>query len=309
VKALYEAYGKSLKIVLRSADGAPIPATTITQLDPTDAAFATPYREALDAMAAGLPCLAGQLTRRLHATATGAFTLLPEMAYSLDVELDPPNPPGPPEKPSTPLFRRQFTTGRFADMAALAADLTGRRVRHHRLLTPLGGLPALVAQRALATDVDIENSFVAAGMDRLPAAVTAAIHILWVPGAAGRHTPHALMIDAPEPLWRTRAAHRTEAVPQPSTNLAASDPAFRRLVTAREDSLILQEKSPVGRVAGYVRSPAGTRTIILLNASAAGSKVELELHRPASTLFRIAEATVPLFSVTLDTMAPWEMVA
>jgi len=309
VKALYEAYGKSLKIVLRSADGAPIPATTITQLDPTDAAFATPYREALDAMAAGLPCLAGQLTRRLHATATGAFTLLPEMAYSLDVELDPPNPPGPPEKPSTPLFRRQFTTGRFADMAALAADLTGRRVRHHRLLTPLGGLPALVAQRALATDVDIENSFVAAGMDRLPAAVTAAIHILWVPGAAGRHTPHALMIDAPEPLWRTRAAHRTEAVPQPSTNAAASDPAFRRLVTAREDSLILQEKSPVGRVAGYVRSPAGTRTIILLNASAAGSKVELELHRPASTLFRIAEATVPLFSVTLDTMAPWEMVA
>jgi hypothetical protein len=123
--------------------------------------------------------------------------------------------------------------------------------------------------------------------------------VLWRP-LNGRHVPHAILLDAAESLWRFRDAPRLEVVPdQP-------DPAYQRVVPGQETALHLEA---TGRVTGFVRSPAGTRTLVLLDDAAwpaAGATVVLHLVRPASALYGIAERRATLTTLPLGGVAPWE---
>lgn len=298
---LYAAYGKQLRATLHAANGTAIQTYTISTLDPLDATITTPYREALNAMlAAGeLPCVGENTINLPHGTTTLPFPLSPLMSYTLDIELDPPdNAPSPPEA-VTPLFRRSFTTGKFASLADLCAELGGCTLRHRALNSELSGL-----SKGMVPDCQIQDSLIAAGEQALPAAGIPSITIYWAQsGGANTYTPHAIMVDTTEPIWRTRTEPIVETVPD------QDDPAFKRVIPEESTSLEVIEKDTT-IIDRFVYSPGGTRTLAILKGSykppSTGTTLKLAAHRSASTLYNIFETTVELVSIYLTSQAPWE---
>jgi hypothetical protein len=304
---LYSKYGKSLKAVLRAADGVPIPSHTVENLDEVPAEMTAPYREYVEGMiAAGeLPCT-GTIDMPTHPSYTLPVALRPLMGYTLDIELDPPAAAPPSGKPSSPLFRRAFKTSQFAGVAALIEDLRQRRVLHRGLSAQIAGLPAAGPDgTATVTDRQLQDALRTAGEQALPAAERAAVTVYWAPrGTPAAYAPHAILIDSTEPLWRTRYAPIHETVPdQP-------DPAYKRIVPGTEVALRLVEQGGP-HVDRFVRSPSGTRTLALLSPSfspaAAGTTVTVAAQRPASSLFAITALSELLVSLPLASRPPWEL--
>jgi hypothetical protein len=302
VLALFKAYGKQLKVIVRSADGVPMPADHIEEFTEVDAELSTPFRDFIEALveAGLLPCI-GAIDIPKNASFTVPVALQPLMDYTLDIELDPTNAPQSTQL-VTPLFRRSFSTGRYADPQQLAAAIVGNMPRHQALNSPLTLLP-FSAGVHVTPDKIIQDALRAAGQAALGAAKLPGITIFWTQSVAGDlHTPHAIMIDSPEPLWRTRAEPRLEQVPD------QSDPAYQRVVPQDVSILEIVELGS-NRVSHYVRSPSGTRTIVFIKPHSGNSDpapIELSLHRPASSLFQQSPSNIPLITLPLTAGAPWE---
>jgi hypothetical protein len=303
---LYGAYGKKLRFVLRTADGVPIPTHEVASLDPVDAGLSTPYRDFLEGMVAAgeLPCV-GSTTVEKHGSWTSPVPLRPLMDYTLDVEMDPAPPPPPATEPRVPLFRRTFTTSRFAGLAELVEDLQRKRIRHRALRAPLAGLPTQ-APVAVAPDETIQAALVTAGEQARGAPEENGIVVYWArrPGAA-TFSLHAILIDAAEPLWRFRQEPKLETVP------GQLDPAYQRIVPAQAVALRLSEQGSTA-IQRWVRSPGGTRTLALVKDTfavpAAGTTVTIRAERPASTLYGLGAQAVTLLALRLADggAAPWE---
>jgi hypothetical protein len=295
VVQLYGAYNRQLRAVLRGADGTSIPAHQVSSLDEVPATYTSPLMDTLDAKAtAGRYKCVGPYHIEGHGKFKFPEPLRPSMAYTLDIETVPATTP-PAGKPIVPLFRRQFTTGRFTSLAALVAEIKANPVLHAIISGPLTGLPG-----AVATDVAIEQALTAAGLPVLGAPTKGGRTVLWRPVGSGHHVPHALLIDASEPLWRMRDVPRQEPVPD------SDDPSFQRVVPGAEPSLELRGTAPVTR---FVRSPAGTRTIAFLDDSGwpvAGAAIVIDAVRPASSLYGTTELAVNVSTLPLGGGAPWE---
>jgi hypothetical protein len=292
---LYGAYGRTLTAVLRGADGIAIPAHQVAGLEEVPASFTSPLYEAVDALvkAGKAGCVGGSYHTEGHGSYTLPVQLRPSMAYTLDIEAQP-VPAQPAGKPVVPLFRRHFRTGRFPSLGALVSELRARDLEHRVLSGPITGLSA-----GVATDLQIEQALEAAGLAPLGPPDRGSRVVLWRP-SGNRHVPHAIVLDADEPLWRFRDAPRQETVPgQP-------DPAYQRIIPGREPSLRLTSTGPV---TGFVRSPAGTRTVVLLgdaNWPQNGATVTISAVRPASTLYGFEGETVVVTILPLEGRAPWE---
>lgn len=297
---LYETYGRTLTAVLRGADGIAIPSHEVGGLDEVPVTFTSPLYEAVQALVEN--GTAGCVPHHYHVEGHGSFTLpvplRPSMAYTLDIEAQPvPTPPT--GKAVVPLFRRHFRTGRFTTLDALVAELRARPLLHRVLTGPVTGLTL----GAAATDLQIETALDAAGLAPLGAPDRGSRVVLWRLHPSGRHVPHAVLLDADEPLWRFRDAPRQEVVPnQPNP----PDPAYQRIVPGREPSLRLTATGPV---AGFVRSTSGTRTLVMLNDAtwpASGATVTIDAVRPASTLYGFAGQTARVTTLPLEGRAPWD---
>lgn len=295
VVQMYKTYGRDLTAVLRGADGVAIPPHQVADISEVPATYTSPLYDSLDAKVKGgaFKCI-GPYHQEGHAKFTLPEPLRPSMAYTLDIEAVPvPAPPA--DKAIVPLFRRQFRTGRFRTLAGLVAEMQARPLEHRMLTGPITGLSF-----GAATDLAIENALLAAGLQALGAPTQGSRIVLWRPAAGGRYVPHAVLLDASEPLWRFRDAPKQEVVPgQP-------DNAFQRIVPGEETSLKLEAAAPV---TGFVRSPAGTRTIAFLNDTAwpqSGATVTIDAVRPASTLYGFAEQRTKVATLPLGGHAPWE---
>jgi hypothetical protein len=300
---LYGAYGRQLRVRVRAADGVPLPDHDITELDPVAGEYTSPLWEFIGSMiAAGvLPC-AGTLDLPSHGSTTVPVPLAPSTAYTLDIEADPPLRRDP-DKPEVPLFRRSFRTSRFASVEALVADVASRPIRHRALDGPVTGLPPGAV--AVAEDVAVQDALRAAGDVPRPAPYTSAITVYWVPsGTTWR--PHAILIDAIEPLWRERYAPRVEVVPGQA---APVDPAFKRIEPGTEEALRLMEYDG-NHVLQFVRSPSGTRSLAIIDPSfdisGGGASIKIVAMRPASTLYSITQTSARILDLEFDTTAPWE---
>jgi hypothetical protein len=293
---LYKAYGRTLTAVLRGADGIPIPDHQVDTLDEVPSTYTSPLYDSLDALinAGGLKCVR-TYHRERHAKFTVPEKLRPSMAYTLDIEAQPIPVEVPARtKPIVPLFRRQFRTGRFRNIDELLAEIRARGVEHRLLTGPISGLPA-----GVAADLAIEQALLVAGLPALGAPTRGTRVVLWRP-VGGRFVPHAVLLDASEPLWRWRMAPVEEVVPN------AGDPAFKRIIPGEEFSLRLEATGPV---TGFVRSPSGTRTLVLLADTpwpSAGATVVIDAVRPASMLFDVKEQRVTVTTLPLGGHAPWE---
>lgn len=305
---LYKAYGKKLRAVLHSADGVPIPAHEIVNLDKSPAELTAPYREFLEAFISTgmLPCV-GSISMPSHGITELPLPLRPVMAYTLDLEIDPADAPADAGKPVTPLFRRSFTTGRFPTPQALIDDLIGRGIRHRVLSSPISGLPNTGAV-TIAADEVIQTSLINAGEQALPAASVGGTVVYWAKRSGEtNYSPHAILIDSPEALWRMRDEPTLELVP--GQVLGKEDPAYKRIVPAQTDAMQIGEQGGPN-VHRYVRSISGTRTLVFISDSfafAAGSAmINLIINRPGSGIYKLPAENYQLLTIPFGTCAPWE---
>jgi hypothetical protein len=298
---LFGKLGYQLELDLRAADGLPdttaAPVTTVSVSGVGTAA----YDSLQQLVASGkLPCV-GATSQYQNQKFTAPVKLRPLMGYTLDINTNPSTTPPPdPTKAVAPLFRRAFNTGKYPTMTALAKDLGASLVVHRPLKQKLT-FP--LAPHTVMPDQDIQNGFMAAGEQALPAAAKNAIVIYWVPSSpGGPYVPHAILIDSVEPLWRTRQ----EPV---FTNPIPTDPSFK-IVTINPVTAL--EVTEVGgpSIGGYVVSPGGTRTVVLFTAAFApppgGTTVTLALHRPASSVYGLANQVDVIVALPVAPKAPWE---
>ena len=290
---LFAAYGRTLVAVLRGADGIAIPSHEVKDITEVPATYSSPLYDTLDAqVAAGEHGCVGSYHREGHGSFLVPEPLRPSMAYTLDIEAQPVPAPAA-NLPIVPLFRRQFRTGRFGNLGELVTELTSRELEHVALTGPITGLAT--GEQA---DVAIEAALLAAGLPVSGPASRGRRVVLWRPTAGG-FRPHALLLDASEPLWRWRDAP-AEQTPDPN------DPSYVRIVPGVEAALRLEAAAPV---TGFVRSPGGTRTIVLIDDTAwpsGGATVTVEAVRPATTLYGLAEVRTTVTSILLGGRAPWE---
>jgi hypothetical protein len=299
---VFSAYGYKLEIDLRAADGLPdvkgAPVTTVA----INGVGTASYDTMLQMIASGkLPCV-GSAVQYQNQIFNAPVSLRPLMGYTLDINTSPALPPPPAGTAVTPLFRRSFSTGRYANMQALATDLGATLITHRPLNTklsfaPTGGAPIVTP------DQDMQDAFTAAGEQALPAPEKNALVMYWVPSAPnGPYVPYAILIDSVETVWRTRAE------PGFQTPIV-SDPSFQIVTIGAATSLEVKEQG-TANIAGYVRSPGGTRTIAFFIAGFAppptGTALTLVLHRPPSSVYGNADESASFFSITVSPQAPWE---
>jgi hypothetical protein len=309
VDGVFAAYGKELRVRFQAASarhpaggGAiphpfPINATTIV---PLAAAILSPWEDAATAVLDDT-CIPIDEDRVRHSEVDIPIPLEPFTDYILDVEMV---DLGAPESASGPsIYRRHFSTGAFATLDAFAASLQAARPTA-RACEP-GALEAIRAHFAGRTPqgAELDDQFRAQGIEPLIVPDRARIVVFWSQAADGLPQPAGVLIDATEPLWRSR--------PYPNAVADDSGPVpAQRWVLADTEWLELQDQSSAGVVAGngLIRAPGGQRALIVLAANARGETLRVELVSkafPALAFLNQVEHRATLIELPLD-HAPWE---
>jgi hypothetical protein len=303
---LFAKYGYQLVMDLHAADGLP------ETFDPAVKANTAPlpgvgpatYDSLRDLVLNGvdgkgkLPCVGATVPPYQNAKfSPPSVHLRPLMGYTLDLNTSPATPLPTDGSPVNPPFRIGFSTGKYASLHTLAKDLGGTRITHRALQGPLGF--ATTGGQHVTMDLDIQQAFMSAGEQALPAPEKNAIVMYWAPSGNG-YVPHAILIDSIEPLWRQR--------PEPSfTKPIATDPTFRIVTIGQMPSLEIVD--PTGSIGAFIVSPGGARTVAMFKAGfappAAGTVVTLVLHRPDSTVYGSGDQEA-IVNLPVTPHAPWE---
>lgn len=300
---LFQQYGFSVQMDLRAADGLPEPAGSPVTTVAINGVGTASYDALLELVAEGkLPCVGAAVSYQ-NQVFTAPVELRPLMGYTLDLVTDPSLlPPPDPSTPVTPLFRRTFSTSKYPNMKALADDIGATRVAHRGLTSKLS-FAATGGGRDVRPDQDIQDAFAAAGEQALPAPDQNRIVLYWAPATpGGPFTPHAILIDCLEPLWRTR--------PEPTfESPITTDPSFKIVTIGTGISLEVVEEGGTN-VGAYTVSTGGTRTIAVLQDGFApppqGTTVTLSLHRPASPVYGNADEADVIVALSIPPTAPWD---
>jgi len=308
-RKLYQAYGRELFARVRAASGkhpqqapgfAPARvnlASPVVQTRRLPPVAMTPWESAIREMLADQPCL--NLTDEIdrHEQIAIPLQLEPLTDYILDIEAEPTA-----GDPVHPLFRRHFTTSRYRDMPALAAAVAGSPTRHRRVAdaTPLAALGAGAAGKlAVVRDLDIEAALRAVRWGDLARPTAPQVTLIWQDGLAGDPPqPMAVLLEAPEALWRWR-----------DVPVSTTDAYGRRRYTLQPAPWLEVAEAPaaVPVSEGFVSSAGGGRTLVLLRPNARGATLSLLLKHIHHPLFEANNAveTATLATVSLSA-APWE---
>ncbi len=313
VFSLFEAYGYQLTYSLHAADGLPegSPASTMLTGSPSPLqaidGIGTATYDSMLQLASELQCLGGSITQYQNQLFTAPVYLRPLMGYTFDLVTNPGAPAnsaaGSPGSAAQPLFRRNFTTGRYANLQALAASLGATQVTHRALTSALSFPNSGGAQ--VFKDADIQQAFLSAGEQALPAPSTNSIVIYWLKSGTG-FVPHAILLDAIEPLWRYRS--------EPGfTTPISSDPSFKIVTINSVPSLEVSEAAgspPAASIGSFIVSPGGARTVAMFSAGfsppASGKLVTLQMQRPASSVYGNGDENAPIITLIIQPQAPWE---
>lgn len=309
---MYQAYGKQLKAIIRGADGQPVfnSPEIVNSLTAIPAEVKTPYREAIEAMiAAGmLPCI-GEMSFPTHAQFTPAFELKPLMPYTFDIELDP-KEAVPANGSEQPLFRRAFKTSRFADLEEFVNSLAAQAIKHKALPTAFVGLPAAVPSPQpsvhILPDVEFENMLASAGIVPSATNESTSMTLCWCRNSDD-FVPHSLLINASEPIWRQRIEAQKRTVLNPQNQ--EIDPAFKIYENTAVDCMVLRAKAGEHRISHFVRTTAGTRTLVVFKQQLipdSGEACSIMVEQLASSFYSTPAKLLPLVTVSLNNKAPWE---
>ncbi|WP_157968531.1 hypothetical protein [Streptomyces geranii] len=311
VDRFFGSYGKELRLRLEAANGQhpestattphpmPINATTLT---PIEATLLSPWDKALtEAVGRGeLACIDIDFTRVQHSEVQFDVPLHPFMEYLFDVELV---DQGAAESTRGPrVFRRHFTTGGFGTIEGFAWSVSSvlRSARacpvatFTTMLSTLGSHPAGSAVDSFLAGFQIEPL----GVPDHPQVV-----VFWQQDGTADPQPAAIMIDATEPLSRSRN------YPHEITDTTVTDAPQRWILEPREWLTVRGGGDP-GAVAGVVYAPGDQRVFVVLAPDSRGRHVTVDLvssAMPDLPFLDDGEHAYSLVDVTLD-HAPWEEV-
>ncbi len=219
VLELYKAYGRELQAVARAASfrgSAGTPESPLTHFlltalfEPLEGAILSPWEATVRFVLGEAACLDFDPSAPRHGRAALPFALDPLTDYVLDLELvdlggNPVElPPLPGEVGSRPLYRQGFSTSRYPTRAAFAEavrlTLVGGRTTSN--FAPLAGL----AERV--TDEAFDQALRDAQFETSARPETPRVTVLWNPSEPPQ--PLAILIETPEPAWRTRREPEAE---------------------------------------------------------------------------------------------------
>jgi hypothetical protein len=205
------------------------------------------------------------------------------------------------------MFRRHFSTSRYASAAALAADVAQAPV-YQRRVADAGFLAALAVRNPGSpvlqlSDPEFEAVLRALQWGDLGRQQAARVTVIRQDGAPplSVSTPVAVLLETPEPVWRWRS------VPEQVT-----DKHGTRRYQLKSQAWLDMIETPVDgtRVRRFIHSSSGDRTLVILQPlpSGTGGTLSLALRRAHHPLFEggSAPALASLCTISLAAMAPWE---
>ena len=320
---VFAAYETRLEVRLQAASskhpdpaetGLPHPFPLTAGIDAVAASVLSPWEGAvIEAIAAGgfgtpteeppsgEPCIAVDETRVRHSKVTIPIPLHPVTDYLLDVERVPISAPAGTRGQC--IFRRSFTTSRFATLPDLAQFVQATSIVHR--YAPLGAIAQIAA--ALPSDIpegpQFDKASEDAGLGRIPVPELPRLVVFWeTPAAPGAlPQPTGVLVDCSEPVWRGR--ERATLVPVPNTDVKhyelTVDPWLAPEVSA---------ESTAG-VARTIRAPGGQRGLFVLQVNQRGNRLKVHLRRTRFTEPYLdgpgPDEVVPMLDVAF-LRAPWE---
>jgi hypothetical protein len=311
VQQLFAEYGFRLEVRLEAASGRhPNPAETgmpyplviePLTLANVAASVLSPWEEAVVELVAGT-CVNVDGERVRHQTQSIPIPLHPATDYLLDIERV--STSAAPGTRGERVFRRSFTTSRFPTLTDLAASFQGTRVVHR--YAPSGAMAAIGALFAAAPPQgdQLDVAFEAQGLERLQVPDTPRVLVFWEGDAPPQ--PTAILLDGPEPLWRSR--ERPEKHPISGTDL--SHYTYRLAPWVVVEAGGAASDATVSRI---VQAPGGQRGLVVLAGGNRGRRLQLVLRRIAFTEpFLDGPAATDEVDSILDVTfvrAPWEETA
>lgn len=311
VDRLFAAYGRELRLRLSAASAQPpkpppgvshplvIDAAAGTLL-PAGALVLSPFESLLEEAVKGR-CIPIDETRSRQSTVIVPIPLDPYTDYILDIISVPTGAPA--DATGLRVFRRHFSTGGYRTLGDFAAGLMGVKLGH-AAIGP-GTLPASLAPFAgrQPQGAEMDEALRTIGLEALPAPSAPGITVLWEQAGGGTPQPLAVLVDADEPLWRSRA-HPAE-VPDPD-----GLPGTKRWRLQDTEWLRLEQGGGGDAVlgaAGILRAPGSQRALVVLAAGQRGRRLRLELVKPAfpEPYLQLPEERHRVLDLLLD-RAPWE---
>jgi hypothetical protein len=166
----------------------------------------------------------------------------------------------------------------------------------------LAGLPAFFSGRP-PEGAELDEQLRAAGIDAPEHAPGARTLIIWEQVGANPPQPAGVLIDAPEPLWRSRP------YPTKVTDTTGPTDATRWVLGSRTWLELQNGAETDAAIApnGIIRAPGDQRVLVVLGAGSRGKRLHFDLVRTANAdpYLPIAEERYPIVNLVL-VQAPWE---
>jgi large repetitive protein len=240
----------------------------------------------------------GKRTR--HSLVKLPIPLEPFTDYTLDIEAV--DQGAAADAVGASVWRIGFSTGRFATVAKFALAFQLDRLLH-RFSQP-GALQAIAAQPWANNPQgnQLDAAMIAAGLEPMGVPTAPRIIVFWET-AGPVPQPAAVLVDASEPMWRSRKIPRQQVDPNPP-NLV------RYELTAVEWLRLEPQLGGDPIVATIIKAPGAQRALVTLKPNSRGKKLKLALRHVAMTEPYLdgASATDQFYTVVeaILNRAPWE---
>lgn len=306
VQRLFEAYGHSLKIRLQAASAHhpdsqdeqehPVPVNGET-LVPVGPEILSPWESTLQDLLEG-QCIEIDDGRDRHGMMLINLPLDPYTNYILDIE----STEG--EAESGPyIYRRHFSTGAYRNFLEFAQSLQAVKVSHRAV--PTGSMATIAAAFSTRDPLgaEFDQQWREQGLEVMPVPNKARIVVLWEQSGNDLPQPTAVLIDADEPMWRSR--------PYPVEIIDDSGPRpTQRWILEPRPWLTLNESPDSDPVLErLIHIPGEQRALAILRSNSREQRLTLNLTALAFTesYLDIPEQNETVVMIRFNN-APWEEV-
>lgn len=309
VDRVFAAYGKELRVRFQASSARhPVPSAEVLHPFPINEATVMPFKgvvlspwEETAAEVLDGTCIPVDEDRTRHSVVEIPIPLDPYTDYLLDVEIVDIGADSTARGPR--VYRRHFSTGGYPRFGSFGAALVAERTRA-RFVAP--GVMEAIRTFFNGRDPlgpEFDDRWLAQGLEPLAVPDKPRVVVFWTQTGNALPQPAAVLIDATEPLWRSR--------PYPAKVVDDSGPVTaERWVLSPTEYMRVENASAAGVVAanGVIRAPGLQRALVVLAPGARGKTVKLdlvELGFPALPFLNQAERRVTLIELPLA-HAPWE---
>jgi hypothetical protein len=311
---MFETYGVTLQAKVRSASyknsdpASPNFGKTFAGLDAANTkllmgpSVLSPWEDMVRDVVADKACINSSGDVYRHTIMDVNLLLEPRTDYILDIE-DANAAPATAGGLVTPLFRRAFTTSRYANASEMCADVAkASMLEYPAIVADIDELLALGSATLPLSSAALDSALRKAGLRPVVDVPEAVFEVLWVE-SGGSLQPRVIVIRTPEPL--ARMCKEPEAYSPPG------QPRLQREVITLVDKPYLEVIQTTG-VAGappmQIVTQPGMNTVILLIENGRNAPIDLSLRQHDNPFLGEGSGVtdIELLRFTLDA-ATWEV--